>query len=221
MLTKGIDLLLCLLFMFGMASCTEKLISPEEINNANFDFSFRSIPTDLSIDDIKKMIKKYDFYDKDFNPEGKFENEFINSIDDTLIDVRTGLMWYRFSLKPTKTEVTNWKVVPINPDEYVAHINTQKIAGFSDWRIPTVEELSSLLRKNAKYGLHIDNRFLHKERHDLSFFSSDKRLDNKNYWTVDFEKGIISSHSDAVFSGTIRIHKDAYTPIRVVRSLRN
>jgi hypothetical protein len=203
-----------------MTSCTEKFISPEELKSTEFDLKLRSSPTDLSINDIKKIIKRYDFYDKDFNPQGKFENNFVKGIDDTLIDLRTGLMWYRLSLKPAKTDVTNWEVVPINPEEYSTRINTIKIAGFSDWRIPTIEELSSLLRRTAKYGLHIDHAFLQKDRHDLSFISSDKRSDSKNYWVVNFEKGIISSHSDTVFSGTIRIYKEAYIPIRVVRSLR-
>lgn len=221
MISKRIPLVIILFIIIATTSCAEKSISPEELNNHNYDLSLRSDPAELSIQEIKLMISKNDFYDKDFNSEGTFENDFIKSKDSTLIDFKIGLMWYRHSFKPMETEVTNWKVVPVNHSEYVSRINRKKIAGFPDWRIPPIEELSSLLRKNAKYGLHIDHAFLHKRKHDLSFFSSDKRSDSKNYWMVNFEKGIISSHSDTVFSGTIRIHKEAYIPIRVVRSLRN
>jgi hypothetical protein len=74
---------------------------------------------------------------------GTIKNQFVNNEDGTVTDVKTGLMWmYSYENKEKISDVK----------ENIATLNREKFKGFSDWRIPTLEELSSLVenKPNAK-----------------------------------------------------------------------
>ena len=47
----------------------------------------------LSKNTVRAMLKKHDFYDRKWNPNGLFDNDFVDSGDDTVTDRVTGLMW--------------------------------------------------------------------------------------------------------------------------------
>jgi len=43
--------------------------------------------------------------------------------------------------------------------QYAHRINSEKFAGFNDWRLPTVEEAMSLMEPQAYDGPHINPKF--------------------------------------------------------------
>ena len=47
--------------------------------------------------------------------------------------------------------------------EYIRQLNRKRFADHSDWRIPTVEELASLLKKGEIKGTHIASVFDNKQ----------------------------------------------------------
>jgi hypothetical protein len=109
--------------------------------------SLRSKPMDLPAEAVKALLMKNDFYatcwtyNGDFcNPTGEFENSFVDNGNGTVTDRRTRLMWQQDGSPASMT----W------PDavKYVQEINQEGFAGHSDWRLPTVEELASVMERS-------------------------------------------------------------------------
>ncbi|MDM8522850.1 DUF1566 domain-containing protein [Desulfococcaceae bacterium HSG8] len=141
----------------------------------------RSQPRTLSDEDVKKMLAKHNFFDSDWNKSGDFENDFVKSSDGkTVTDRRTGLMWQQSGSDDSMT----YK----NAQAYVRKLNSRQFAGYSDWRLPTVEKLASLLKSKEVNGLYIDPVF---DREQFWCWSSDKRSSG-SAWGVNFYSGNVS-----------------------------
>jgi hypothetical protein len=129
-----------------------------------------SIPQDIHIDrvslrtepmkimnefDIKRMLAKYDFFESSINLWGSFDNYFVDNNDGTVTDIATMLMWEK-----------NGSIRSIDYDRsnaYIKLLKRERFAGYSDWRLPTLEELASLLEKGEQKGVHIDPVFGNKQ----------------------------------------------------------
>jgi hypothetical protein len=139
----------------------------------------RSKPETLSEADIKAIIKRYNFYDRNINPSGQFQNAYKDNHDGTVTDGRTGLMWQQAG--------SNKYIKMKNIDQ----LNKQKYAGYLDWRLPTVEELMSLMENKKMNGdLYIDPVFNNKQRW---CWTSDKRSSSSS-WVVYFNYGYVYCH---------------------------
>lgn len=117
---------------------------------------FRSKPATLSSDDVKAMLKKYDFFDSSKNKNGKgFNHQFeANTIkgEKVVVDHASGLMWQQSG----STE----DITIDDARKYVDDLNKKSFAGFKDWRLPTLEEAISLMEsKKSKNNLYIDPIF--------------------------------------------------------------
>jgi len=69
------------------------------------------------------------------------EGRKVDNDDDTITDYATGLMWQRLG---SDTRLYFEQAVA-----YVQELNYRVFAGYSDWRLPTIEELKSLLIKQS------------------------------------------------------------------------
>jgi hypothetical protein len=94
--------------------------------------------------DIDEMLTKYGFYDTGRNPHGTFLNQLSIQSEDVILDAKTGLMWQR-SGSPNEKSF-------IGAKSYIEQLNENKFAGFSDWRLPTIEELASIIAKTKAKG---------------------------------------------------------------------
>jgi len=87
--------------------------------------------------DLQKMIKERNFFNRQYNLGGNFPNAFVDNGDGTVTDKVTGLMWQKGG-SPSEMKFDT-------AGKYVEELNSSRFGGYSDWRLPTMEELCSLL----------------------------------------------------------------------------
>ncbi|MFC1829605.1 DUF1566 domain-containing protein, partial [Thermodesulfobacteriota bacterium] len=96
--------------------------------------------------------EKFNFFNSKWNKNGSFNNDFIDNENATITDRYTGLMWQKGC--SDKKERNHPRT------GYINKLNKERFAGHNDWRVPTLEELASLLEaKKNKDGIHIDPIF--------------------------------------------------------------
>jgi len=145
---------------------------------------FRDKPSKLSVEEVKVMLNQHNFFDSDYNENGKgFNNDFVSDTignDNVVIDKASGLMWLQGGSE-SEMELSEAK-------EWVKELNSKGYAGKNDWRLPTLEEAMSLMKpEENENGLYISDLF-------------DKR--QSWIWTCDNVKG--SSRAWAVYFGSGR-----------------
>lgn len=133
-----------------------------------FGVRLRSMPTALHMNEVLPLLK-----DKGFNHPnervtiwggdglelaplfGRFRHEFesrtLNGIR-MVVDRATGLMWQQTSLE--------WQRGTVASAAVIDQINSRGYGGFTDWRLPTIEELASLIEIRATLRKLDDARFL-------------------------------------------------------------
>ncbi len=97
-----------------------------------------------------------------------------------VIDHATGLMWQQSGSYDymRRKEVKKW----------LRGLNSKGYAGYNDWRIPTVEEASSLLEASEKNGnLYIDTVFDKKQR----WLWTGDSCSSGGMWRVYFDDGYV------------------------------
>ena len=150
--------------------------------------SLRSSHHTLGADEVKSMLKRYNFFDSSWNKKGEFQNDYeqksING-DKVVIDRATGLMWHQngSSASMKWNEAKDW----------VKELNRRGYAGYRDWRLPTVEEAASLLESSEKNGdlLYIDPLFSDEQ----SMIWTGDKDGSEDAWDVSFLLGRVSSIS--------------------------
>ncbi|MCP4347149.1 MAG: DUF1566 domain-containing protein [Desulfobacterales bacterium] len=154
-------------------------------------YRLRSKPLTVSSEEAEKIFK----LTGDFRPQKYVKNDYNDNGDGTITDHATGLMWQKSGsgnyMRHKKTQV------------YIQKLNSERFAGYSDWRLPTTEELISLLEEERQSnGLYVDPVF----KSQLWCWSSDKHSFGGD-WGVDLCSG-------DVYRGSVE--GDGY--VRVVRS---
>ena len=143
--------------------------------------TLRSSYRNLSVSEVQSMP---DIYIRKFDEWGfyghstiihNYEKKSIKG-DNVVIDHATGLMWLQSGSK----EYMQW----IAAMEWVRNLNTRGYAGYSDWRLPTIEEAASLLEPVKKNALYIDPVF---DKEQWGIWSGDKR--GGSTWSVYFSLG--------------------------------
>ena len=169
---------------------SEKLVAyvPKKVADAEIQkIKLRDTQEVLYPRNIKNMIQTYNFYIKKINEEGDFSNHFVDNSDGTITDSVTGLMWEK---NGSSTLYQYYRA-----EKYILGLNNKGFAGYNNWRIPTLEELCSLLeREKNEKGLHISPLFDHTQ----SLYLNLDRPGEAHYMTscgmyhaIDFEEGAI------------------------------
>lgn len=144
----------------------------------------RSFPTILTIEMLRNIFVNNGFTGS-VRIEGKIVGDtyrgiFKNSFEkhgEVVADCSTGLMWQRSTHGPFTLKQAN---------DYISQLNAKRFAGYTNWRIPTVEELASLTQTNGvstpflvpEIHLHLDPNFFEGRAY---FCMSIDRVSKKDY----------------------------------------
>jgi hypothetical protein len=163
------------------------------------DKLLRSQPRTLSDEDIQAIVKRHKFFSKNkwriwHNESGDFKNDFIDNGDGTVTDNATNLMWQRSgSDKYMRHD---------EADAYIKKLNTKQFAGYNDWRLPTIEEIASLLENKNTDNLYIDPVFDRKQRW---CWSADKHNQLSGVaWLVYLDSGSVGWGDDLFYARAVR-----------------
>ena len=142
----------------------------------------RSTPMTYTKNQVIVMIQKFNFYEAQFNPNGGYPNRFVDNRNGTITDNETQLMWQKSGTR----EMVSWKKAP----EYIDRLNNRKFSGYSNWRLPTLEELLTLTEpRHSRQGLYISSFFSQKQ--GIVGSSDSCNYDGKNLpWYISFLRGI-------------------------------
>jgi hypothetical protein len=166
---------------------------------------------------ITRMLLQYNFFDIAKNTQGSFVNDFADNNDGTVTDQATGLMWQK-SGSPGPLDNRGAK-------RYIKQLNNQRFAGYSDWRMPTVEELASLLARKSNSGIYLNPVF---DIQQVSCWTVDPSADPSGGWVVSFQNGEVSEARwrSSTVGGSLApgsmgsIHKNTMNYVKAVRSIQ-
>ncbi|MCP4154934.1 MAG: DUF1566 domain-containing protein [bacterium] len=165
--------------------------------------SFSSAAATRTRETVKEVLSRRQFYEHKWNPGGNYQPDYkIAKIkgDNVIIDPQAAIMWHQ-SGSPRSSGFPEAK-------KWLVSLNNKKYAGYSDWRIPTLEEAASLLRKEKRYTYSTDPLF---SCHQDTIWTSDFHLYKKRTlrWYISFRRGAV-----------VIAFRDYPHHIRPVRSLK-
>ena len=153
-----------------------------------------SAPAFIQEEELPALIRAYNFFEAEHNPHGAFANQLAAGDDeDTLLDLRTGMMWQRGGL-----DIASHRVISRRIDE----LNATGLAGYHDWRLPSMAEALSLLEPamNGK-GLYLHPAF--SKEQPFIFVAAQRKPGG--YWFVDFKQGRAFWSSGTIPGGFARL----------------
>lgn len=99
-----------------------------------------------------------------------------------IIDYRFGIAWQHAG----SPERVTWH----SALKYAQEMSNARFSGFPHWRLPSIEELASLIEfDKQEHGLHIDVKFSPEQR---SCWSADCDLQVGAAWGVHFDNGTVT-----------------------------
>ena len=114
------------------------------------------------------------------------KNTFIDNKDGTVTDLTTGLMWQQ----ETPTNEMYW-------EDAIEYCENLELAGHKDWRLPTIEELISLIAFD-RHNPAIDTLFFPSTAtHHLQWSSTKCAEYTEAAWLVGFYNGKVDSSHES------------------------
>jgi hypothetical protein len=136
----------------GGKASTSLTIQDELTYDSSFSPNLRSSYRELSVSQVQSMSnisirrkKNWGFFGHS-TISHSYSQRDING-DNVVVDKATGLMWHQSG--------SSKKMPFVNAKEWVKSLNSRGYAGYNDWRLPTVEEATSLLESSKSNGRYI------------------------------------------------------------------
>ena len=105
---------------------------------------------------------------------------------------------------------------------YIEQLNRQRFAAYSGWRIPTVEELASLLYKENASGVYMASIFENKQSTCWTIDECDGEYDyHLGAWIINFKQGQVQRASYLKPSFTMNFGTYQQNEINYVKAVRS
>lgn len=148
---------------------------------ASYTGELVKLPTTQSYiqeENVDEIIKKWNFYDSEYNPSGRFDSCLVDTgNDNTVVDLKTNLMWQRGGLDIHSIRHIRKEIEAVNKNGYGGH---------RDWRMPTIEEAMSLMEPEPNdKTIHLHPCFSKNQ----PFIFVEARRRPGGYWFVDYKQG--------------------------------
>ncbi len=145
----------------------------------NRSVHLRNKPLMVSAEKAQKLFG----LDRNWRLRKYLKNDFEDK-GDVVVDYATGLVWQ----KSGSDERLTYKAA----QTYIEKLNRQRFVGYNDWRLPTIEELMSLLEPKTKsHGLYINPLFDAKQ----TWCWSADRCSAVSAWLLHFYSGLVNWYS--------------------------
>jgi len=181
--------------------------SPTQLTLHTSVIVLRSTPATLSEQDVRAMLKETGFFDfrrPSWRVSGLPSDYWHDpqGIVRVVYDRSTRLMWQKSGSEEGLSMETAKK--------YISKLNRYKFAGFTTWRLPTLEELMSLMKSRRQgQGLYISRIFDSKQD---TIWTGD--YSSQGGWYAHFQQGVcdplefrFAAYVRAVRTGKPRIEK--------------
>jgi len=144
----------------------------------------RSTAAALTDGQVDAMLTRLNLYEADRNPSGtgiaqRYEPRVVGDAV-VVVDRATGLMWQKGQ--------SDDGMGIADADAYVQNLNAQKYGGFTDWRLPTLEEAMTLVEPKVSGGLHIAPQF---KPEAIRIWTSDNEANGVNRFEIGLVEGVI------------------------------
>ncbi len=129
----------------------------------------RARPQRVGTGRLQLAFRSLGLRDATWNPTGDFPNQFRiqrRASWNVVSDLEAGLMWQQYG--------SDLRLGREEAEAYVEELNLERHAGYPDWRLPTLEELGSLIEPERHGDSHL---FLH------PFFNADQ----ETCWSADHD----------------------------------
>jgi hypothetical protein len=125
--------------------------------------------------------------DGSYNPSTT-QLSYTDNGNGTVTDNRTGLMWKKCSEPDTTTDCSG------TPNTYnwtnaISQCENLNYAGYTDWRLPNMKELFSLLKYQGSSGPYIDTTYFPNTLHSYYWTSTTYLPSPTSAMGVDFSDG--------------------------------
>jgi hypothetical protein len=181
--------------LLGVAGCTEEMAEPEPAPEFNLSYILVDTGQEKCYDNSQEIACPRPgeaFYGQDAQYQG-VQPAYQDNGDGTVTDLNTGLMWQ----KTPRNKVTY--------DEAVVGAEDFDLAGYDDWRLPTIKELYSLILFSGTDPApesvepavpFIDTKYFGFEYGDIS---AGERIIDAQYWSCTEYVGTTMNGAATVF----------------------
>lgn len=112
--------------------------------------------------------------------------DFYDNSDGTVTDLGTTLMWQRCSAPSEEVNCTNALPSAYIWDDALAYCNALTLGGYTDWRLPNIKELHSILYLTKTTAPNINTSFF-SDTKSAYYWSSTTFVGTPSYaWYVNF-----------------------------------
>ena len=134
-------------------------------------------------------------------------SRFVDNLDGTVSNISAGLMWRKCSLGTSGPDCGVGNAKDLSWFDAKLSASGYSFAGYTDWRLPDLDELSNLQKELCK-DVSASKRFFPNDQFDYFWSASTVKGDGGSAWEANFRTGLFEDE-----------YKASLNKVRLVRSI--